>query len=218
MGDGNQLMPESMQESNDHEKSMKNGCGNGDHANASTENQLKESQNGETKHTEYIPNQISTIATSGINTVSNDRSGQCSSQSVRKNEGMTDSKTYQESKAQCENEHKEDDEAPESKKRKLDESVSSSKIESSSTAEKCESTNSHDETESHNDSGSKEKKTANESNPNSYVPSEYGSFQNSGGVSTNTKSSSSTKEKNPCQSTDSSSAKGGIVHEDTAEK
>ena len=44
MGDGNQLMPESMQESNDHEKSMKNGCGNGDHANASTENQLKESK------------------------------------------------------------------------------------------------------------------------------------------------------------------------------
>ena len=76
----------------------------------------------------------------------------------------------------------------------------------------------HDETESHDDSGSKEKKTANESNPNSYVPSQYGSFQNSGGVSTNTKSSSSTKEKSPCQSTDSSSAKGGIVHEDTTEK
>ena len=218
MGDGNQLMPESMQESNDHEKSMKNGCGNGDHANAPSENQLKESQNGETKHTEYIPSQISTIATSGINTVSNDRSGQCSSQSVRKNEGMTDSKTYQESKAQCETEQKED-EAPESKKRKIDdESVSSSKLEPLSTVEKCESTNSHDETESHNDSGSKEKKTANESNPNSYVPSEYGSFQNSGGVSTNTKSSSSTKEKNPCQSTDSSSAKGGIVHDDTTEK
>merc|ERR1719383_1330741 len=81
-------MPESMQKSNDHEKSMKNGGGNGDHANASTENQFKESQNGETKHTEYIPNQISTIATSGINTVSNDRSGQCSSQSVRKENSM----------------------------------------------------------------------------------------------------------------------------------
>ena len=217
MGDGNQLMPESMQESNDHEKSMKNGCGNGDHANAPSENQLKESQNGKTKHTEYIPSQISTIATSGVNTVSNDRSGQCSSQSVRKNEGMTDSKTYQESKAQCENENKEEDEAPESKKRKLDESVSSSKIEIS-TEEKFEGTNSHDETESHTDSGSKDKKSANESNPNSYVPSQYGSFQNSGGVSTNTKSSSSTKEKSPCQSTDSSSAKGGIVHEDTTEK
>merc|ERR1719511_353474 len=95
---------------------------------------------------------------------------------------------------------------PINKKRKVDtdESSSSQDIALAKLSSDCKGDNA-------------EKQSVSEVNPNSYLPSEYGSFQNSGGISTFTKSCFSATEKIPSQSTDSSNSKGGIVHEDTKE-
>ena len=212
-----------MPESNISEKSLLSSNGNKDVPKNLSDEPSVESQDGKSKHTEYIPSQVSSIATSGINTVSNDRSGQCSTQSVRKNEGITDSKTYHESKAMYKTDLKEEEDSePINKKRKVDADESSSKEnEEASTSIICDSTSSQDITLAKLSSDCKgdnaEKQSVSEVNPNSYLPSEYGSFQNSGGISTFTKSCFSATEKIPSQSTDSSNSKGGIVHEDTKE-
>ena len=224
-GKSKDSLPESTKESAHLEKSGQNGNSNGQQSHNLSQDRFKESQNVQLKDIEYIPNQIvSMIATSGVNTISNDRSGQCSSKSVRENEGITDSKAYRKSKALNETATNEKDNEPASKKRKSDSNdVSDTKTETPPNDEKCESANNQEEIvaeicDSISNDGTSENKSVSDVNPNSYMPSEYGSFQSSSGVSTFTKSRSSATEKIPTQSTDSSNVKGGIVHEDTIEK
>ena len=221
-------LPESMPvpESDRLSKNGVNRNGNGQQTHDLSEDRFQESSNNQLKDTEYIPNQIvSMTATSGVNTVSHDRSGQCSSQSVRENEGITDSKTYRKSQALYETETKEENkDEPASKKRKSDsDDVSHTETETHTDPEKCISTNIQEEHAAENcesiiPNDNNISKSVSDASPNSYIPSEYGSFQHSGGISTFTKSCSSAKEKIPTQSTDSSNVKGGIVHEDTVEK
>merc|ERR1711963_262846 len=107
--------------------------------------------------------------------------------------GITDSKTYHEAKAIYKTDLKEEDSEPIHKKRKVVTDENSSKeIEEASTSKTCNSTSSKNITLAKLSSDCKgdnaEKQPVSEVNPNSYLPSEYGSFQNSGGISTFTKS------------------------------
>ena len=225
-GKSKDSLPDSMPvpESDRLSKNGVNRNGNGQQTHNSSEDRFQESSSDQLKDTEYIPNQIvSMTATSGVNTVSNDRSGQCSSQNVRDNEGITDSKTYRQSQALYETDTKDENkDEPASKKGKSDsDDISHIETETHPYPEKFISTNNQEEHAENCESiisNDNINKSVSNASPNSYIPSEYGSFQHSGGISTFTKSCSSAKGKTPTQSTDSSNVKGGIVHEDTVEK
>ena len=230
---GNKTSPKNI-EVEDLEKAGEIVTGNGHHPEHSDCKDT--SKNGRCNHTEYIPSQIvSFVRTSGVNTVSNGPSGQPTANSRRKDEGITDSTKYRESQSLYDNTgtEKESEDDPVTKKRKVesdDSGVSnvasstenSENLEKENTIEENASNCTTSESEQMNDQIEDEKrpdqiedeKRPECNNADTYVPSEYGSFQKSGCVSTTTKSKLSASDKIPTQSTNTPNSKGGISHED----
>ena len=223
--EGNKTSPENIEENELEKVGDESGAGNGHHPKNIEGKDT--SENGKCNHTEYIPSQIvSFVATSGVNTVSNGPSGQPTANSSRKNEGITDSKKYRESQSlyvdsekeiECEDNHvtkKRKVELDDSDVSKVDSSTNNSqnqklentKLENSSNCAAAETAKINDQIE--------DKKCSERNEPGAYIPSEYGSFQKSGSISTTTKSKLSATDKIPAQSTNTPNSKGGISHKD----
>lgn len=173
------------------------------------------------KHTEYIPSQIVTfVATSGINTVSNDRSGQQSAGGTEISEGIIDSKKYRVSQALYDATNEKGNETDlASKKRKTESTVTDHGESSNSIGENNSQKNKNNSMPSGDDQESGDIGQNNleklPDNSKGYIPSEYGSC--GGCVSTTTKSNASSTKKIETQSTNTPNSKGGISHEDLKE-
>ena len=196
--------------------------------NLSKELSANEIEDVQSKDSEYIPNQIvSFVATSGVNTVSSGPSGQPSACGTGTDQGLMDSKKYRESQALYDSPKEKGSESDPSPKRRKTHSesamadISKSDNEMQSKVQKpdnkkTENLSPCDSQECEEIIDSKNSDIRLRSTSETYVPSEYGSFQKSGCISTFTKSNVSATEK-VTQSTSTPNSKGGISHEDKKE-
>ena len=197
------------------ENGNKNGC----HKEKDCQNTSKDDT---FKQTEYIPSEIvSFVPSSGTNTVSNGPSGQPCTLSSEANKGTTDSKKYHDSKAlydAAKDNESEGDSMP--KKRKIDKEhieanlSDSISITNENTDLVSGKSKSSDKARSEEEMEEEKCGVSGSDKSELYIPSEYGSFQATGCVSTFTKSKTSGTEKNLTQSTNTPNSKGGISHED----